>query len=123
MENTPKSLKIRPKKVTGFKTMWDILLDTEQEDWKYINGNKVCFQTKHMGIRKAKVIVHGVTVDITEDWMGAYFAQYGQVEDASAIISKVDIATGDFVHQVTMTHKSFSTIPQHSDMPRKNVWF
>lgn len=39
--------------------------------------------------------------------MGAYFARYGQVEDASAIISKGGIATGDFVHQITMTRKSF----------------
>lgn len=50
-------------------------------------------------------------VDITDDLMGPFFTQYGQVEDVSAIISKTGIATGDIVLQVTMNRKSFSEIP------------
>lgn len=54
--------------------------------------------------------VHGVPVDITSGKLGTIFARYGQLEDVSATISKVEIATGDFVFQVTLTHKSFAEI-------------
>lgn len=39
--------------------------------------------------------------------MGTFY-RYGQVEHASAIISKFDIATKDIVLKVTMIHKSFA---------------
>lgn len=44
-----------------------------------------------------------VIVDIYEDYLGAFFFKYGQVEEVSAIMSKVGIATGDIMLQVTLT--------------------
>lgn len=62
-----------------------------------------------MVTRKTRVNVYEVPVDITEDGMGAFFAQYGHVGDVLAIIA--GIATGKFVLQVTMTHKNLSNFP------------
>lgn len=50
-------------------------------------------------------------MDITKDRMEAFYTLYGQIEDVSAGINKVDIAIGVFVLHVTMTHKRFSEIP------------
>lgn len=97
------------------KTMWDVLLATKQET-KQLAGSILTsktpqFQTEYMGTRKTKVTVHGVPVDITVDRMGAFFAQYGKVKEVPGVISKVDIATGNIVLQVTLTRRSFSDIP------------
>lgn len=53
----------------------------------------------------------GVPVDISKDQMGAFFAQYSQVDDFSATVNKLGITSEDFVIQVTLTWKSFSEIP------------
>lgn len=64
-----------------------------------------------MGTRKTKVRVHGMPVDITEYRMGTFFAQYEQIEEVSAVISKASIASGDFVLQITLTRRSIADIP------------
>lgn len=56
-----------------------------------------------------KITTHGVPVD--EDRLGAFFAQYGPVEEVPAIMSKAGIATGDFVLYITLTRQSFQDIP------------
>lgn len=61
---------------------------------------------------KTKVTIHVVLVDILEDQMGAFFAQYNKVEDILATVSKVGITTREFVIQVTLTWKSFPEIPK-----------
>lgn len=72
--------------------MKDILLATEYEVRCLAAMLKtVRFQTKYMGTQKTKVTVHRVPAHITKNRMGAFFAQYGQVEDTSAIISKADM--------------------------------
>lgn len=50
-----------------------------------------------------EVTVHGMSVDINGDRLGAFFARYGEVE--------AGIATGVFVVQVTLIQKSFREIP------------
>lgn len=52
---------------------------------------------EYIGTRKARVTVHGVPADITEDRMRAYFARYEQVEGVSTNISNAGIAIRDFV--------------------------
>lgn len=64
-----------------------------------------------MGTRKTKVRVYGMPVDITEYRMGTFFAQYEQIEEVSAVISKASIASGDFVLQITLTRRSIADIP------------
>lgn len=49
--------------------------------------NSVRLQREYMGARKTKVTVHGVSVDISEDRMGAFFARYDQVEDVAVTVS------------------------------------
>lgn len=63
-----------------------------------------------MGARRTKVTVHGVPVDITEDRMEAFFAQFGKAEEVSGVISKAGIAIGDIVLQITLTHRRFANI-------------
>lgn len=63
-----------------------------------------------MGTRKSKITVHGVTVDIYKDRMGAFFAIFGQVDEVNAIRSKTGISTGDIVLQVVLTRQSFLDI-------------
>lgn len=55
--------------------------------------------------------IHGVSVDITEDRMEAFFAQYGKVEEVTGVIIKAGIATGDIVLQVTLTRMNFANTP------------
>lgn len=51
--------------------------------------------------------------------MGTFFVRYGQVEDGLAIISKVGIASDDFVLQLTRVLKSFTEISNIFFMSRK----
>lgn len=46
--------------------------------------------------------VHRVPANITEDQLSTYISKFGLVEDISPIMDKADIATMDFVLQVTM---------------------
>lgn len=57
--------------------------------------------------------MHGVSVDIREHWMGAFFAKYGQVDEVSAVIDKSVIVTGDIVLQVILARQSFREIPMY----------
>lgn len=84
--------------------MWDVLLTTEQEAKELVGSilTTKTLQTEYIGIRRTKVTVHGVSVNITEDRMEAFYAQYGKVEEVSGVISKAGIATGDIVLQVTL---------------------
>lgn len=54
-----------------------------------------------------KITVNVVALDVSEDRLGSFLAQYGQVEEVTATISKAGIATGDFVLKVTSTRNSF----------------
>lgn len=64
-----------------------------------------------MDTRRTRITVHGVPVDISGDRLGAFFAQYGLVEEVIKTISKAGIATEDFVWQVTLRRKRFVEIP------------
>lgn len=55
--------------------------------------------------------MHGVPIDISEDRLGAFFAQYGKVEWVAGIVSKAGIATGDVLIEITLTRKNFNDIP------------
>lgn len=70
----------------------------------------VRLQTEYMGTPLTRLALNGVLLDITEDYMGAFFTTYGPVVDVSPIISKAVIATGDFVFQVIVTRESFLDI-------------
>lgn len=72
---------------------WDISCQTRKKQWK------------------TKITVHGVLVDRTNNHLGAYFSQFGSVEDVMSILSKSSIAAGDFELHVTVTRKGFIDIP------------
>lgn len=76
--------------------MWDVLLATEQEA-KQLAGSSLTMKTlrlqiEYMSTRRTIVMLHGVTVDITEDRMGAFFAEYEKVDEVSKVISKTGIS-------------------------------
>lgn len=48
-----------------------------------------------MGTRKTKVTLHGILLYISEDHLGFFFSQFGEVADVSSIKSKAVIGTGD----------------------------
>lgn len=64
-----------------------------------------------MGTQRAKVTVHGVPIDITEDRLGEFFAQYSKVDEVAGVTSKAEIATGDIVLDISLTRKSIADIP------------
>lgn len=92
--------------------MWDILL-TSEEEAKTLAGcilttKSVRTQTEYMGAERTKITLHGMPMDIEEeDLVGAFFTEYGQVEEITVVRSKTGIATGDIILQVTMSHKYF----------------
>lgn len=79
--------------------VWNILLATEEEAKQLagiiIMAKAVRLQTEYMATQKITVTVNGVPADITEDWLRAFFAKYGQVRDVSPIINKVGIVITD----------------------------
>lgn len=64
-------------------------------------------QTEYIGIRRTKIFLHEVSMDLVKDVAGAFFSEYGQVEGVASVRSKISIATGDIIRQVTMSSKCF----------------
>lgn len=64
-----------------------------------------------MGTHRTKIRIYGVTMDISVDYVGAFFAKYAQVGDAVRALSKTGVATGDFGFLVTLHRKGFLNIP------------
>lgn len=40
-------------------------------------------QTEYMATHHTRVTLHGAPMDINEDYVGAFFAMYGQVEEVT----------------------------------------
>lgn len=104
--------------------MWDLLLSSEQEA-KLLTGSilspsSLRLQTEYMGIRKTKITVHGVSVDICGDRMGAFFRKYRQVDEMSALRRKTGITTGDIVLHLVST-RQFSGHHKCFEMPGKRM--
>lgn len=72
-----------------------------------------------MSIRKTKIVLDGVHIDMTGDHLGAFF-QFGLVRDVPLMISKVGIDT-DIELQVTVIHKSFLDISDMLICHGKNI--
>lgn len=112
MEEVFKSLNIAAK-ILARRTneIWDILLGTEQEAKQLarsvLSDTSIRLQTKYMGTRGTKLTVHGVPADICEEPMGAFFLNFGRVDEVNVPINKFGITTGDMVLQVTLTRKAF----------------
>lgn len=65
-----------------------------------------------MGIRKTNVNLHGVTLYITVNHLGFFFAKFVEVADVSSLQLKASIATGGFDIKGTLTRKKdFMEIP------------
>lgn len=89
---------------------------TAEEGAKYLAGSIlvtkiVKLQTEYMGIRKTRIIVHGVPTYISEDHLGTFMAKYSRVEVVSLGKSGPGMATSDFEVMVTMTRKIFEEVP------------
>lgn len=95
--------------------MCDVLLVTEDGAKELAESilvtKAVCLQTKYMGTHRTKIRVHGVIMDISVEYVGAFFAKYGQAGDVVRALSKTGVATGDFGFQVTLRRKGFLNIP------------
>lgn len=50
----------------------------------------------------------GVPLDVTEECLEVFFSGFGKVEDVSAVVSTVGIATAECVLQITMACKEFN---------------
>lgn len=70
----------------------DNLAENQEVDRKCINIKNTSPSKDYMGTRRAKVTVHGLSVDITEDKMQAFF--YPKVE-VEGVISKAGFATSN----------------------------
>lgn len=95
--------------------MWDIMLPTEKAA-KSLAGNllitkSVKLQTKYMGQRKTKVSLDRVPLIISEDYLGFFFFQFGEVVNVSVVKGKSGIATGDIKILVTVDRKYVINIP------------
>lgn len=88
--------------------MWDILLATEQELKQHAGNTLIStmlrLQTEYIDTRRIKITVHGVSVDICKDRMGAFYSKYGSV-----FYYKSGIATGDMLY-VTLSRQDFGGI-------------
>lgn len=59
---------------------------------------------------------------ITEDHLGAYFSNYGMVDDGSAVKGKSCIGTGDVDIMVTLFRKNFIDIPNVLTCGGRNIY-
>lgn len=89
--------------------MWDILLEMENKPKKLVRRilttKSVKLQTVYLGTRKIRITLHGVALDISEDYLGAFFAQYGQAAKVTPAKGRMGISTEDVAIQVTLTRK------------------
>lgn len=112
MEEALKCLEIGPKILARkSNALWVILLATDEEA-KQLAGStlatkSVRLQTEYIGTRRKKVTS---MVAINGNRLGALFCQ---VRRGGGCLCKSEIATGDFVLQVILTHKSFGEIPTY----------
>lgn len=103
MEEALKSFQIVPKVLAKrSNVIWDILLVNVEEAKRLarsvLTTKTVRLQTEYMGTRCTKITLHGFSMDITEERLGAFFSQFGQV---AAVAGETGIATRDCVLQVT----------------------
>lgn len=63
-----------------------------------------------MGIRNMQIILHEAPFDVKEDFLGAFFMNYGKVRNVSPILSKSGFTMSHFVLQVTLTRETFVNI-------------
>lgn len=80
--------------------MWDILLVPEEVE-KALVGSTLStktmrLQTEYMGTRKTWITLHEVPMYITEDHLGAFFADYSPVDYSPVVERTLNIATSDF---------------------------
>lgn len=68
-------------------------------------------QTKYMSIRQTRITIHGVPLDINEDYVGAFLALHGQVEEVAHILSKAGVPSGQISIQVILYRIKFQEIP------------
>lgn len=84
MQETLKNLNIVAKRNNA---MWDILLGIEETAKglaeSILTINSLRMQIEYMGTRKTTNKLYELLINISDDHLGAYFSQYGFVEDVS----------------------------------------
>lgn len=75
-------------------------------------------QTEYMGTRRTNITLHGVSMDITEERLGAF----RQVAEVEAATGKIGIATGDNVFQVILRRKNYSQVPDILSYQGHNIF-
>lgn len=75
-----------------------------------------------MDTKKTRITLHDVTMYITEGHLGAYFSNYGLVDDVSAVKGKSLITTSDVDIMVTLFRKNFIDIPNVLTSGGQNIY-
>ena len=98
----------------GFAT-WDILLNTKEDaekiwlgDW---NTKHLRLHPEYMGRRKTQVTVHNVPFDISDDHLGGFFSQYGDVDEVSPVVRAKGFKDGDYTIIISVDKKQFLALP------------
>lgn len=81
----------------------------------------VRLQTEYMGIRKTRVTLHGVFMNLTEEQLGILFSKFGEVGMSQTQLQNC-IATGDYVLQITISRKNFMAIPDIISCCSRNIF-
>lgn len=78
--------------------MWGILLATEDAALalalalalagSILTAKLVKLQAEYLGTRKTKMTLHGVPLYISDNYLGFFFAKFGEVSSVSSIKSK-----------------------------------
>lgn len=63
-----------------------------------------------IGSRNTRLTVNVVPTDITDERLGYYFSKFEQVSNVTPVISKMSIAIGYFIIQMTISRKRFLSI-------------
>lgn len=127
MEEVLKALNVEAKVLARrSNAMWDILL-VSKEVAKTLAGNTLTtktmrLQTEYMDTQKTRITLHWVPMYITEDHLGAFFAEYAPVDEVSSIKSKSGIFTGDFEVLVTLTRPKFNEVPNIITCGGRNIF-
>lgn len=110
VEEALKYLQIVPKILAKrSNVMWD--LEAKKLAGSFLMTKSLWLQTEYVGTRQTRVTLHGEPMDINVDYVGAFFAMYGQVEEVARMTSKVGVPSGNFAVQVILDRTKFQEIP------------
>lgn len=90
---------------------------------KYRAHNKdLRLQKEYMSTPKTRITIHAVSMYISKDHLGAFFSDFGPVEEVSSIKSRAGFATSDYKVMVTLTRPKFNEFPNVITSCGRNIY-